>query len=301
MKIEELKNKIESGAKFEDFLIFELSDNDFIAMQYIKEIARQRNLDIEFSYSIESLMQSTLDIFSLDSSEDVLTVIRVDEIKEKIVRQPNNTFVLCKKCSKELKDFCVKVPKLEKWQIKDYVYEQCEGISEKNLDWLLDACHYDIYRLEQEVSKIRIFPPKERKYLFDDFILDGIYSDLSTNGIFDLSNAIQNRDLEKVKSILKDMITAKNAVNIDSFGLLAVLLNTFTNLIKVWLSKYPTEESIGLKSNQIWAINKLRRTYSKEQLIKIYNFLTDIDRQIKVGELPTEIMTDYIVLKVLSI
>lgn len=301
MKIEELKTKIESGTLSEDFLIFELSDNDFLATQYIKEIARQRNLDIEYTNSIESLLSSSVDIFSLDTSEDILTVIKVDEIKETVNRQPSNTFVLCKKCPKELKDFCVKIPKLEKWQIKDYVYEQCEGISEKNLNWLLEACHYDIYRLEQEISKIRIFPSKERKYLFDDFILDGIYSDMSTNGVFDLSNAIQGRDLKKIESIFRDLITAKNAVNIDAFGLLAILTNTFTNLIKVWLSKYPTEESIGLKSNQIWAINKLKRTYSKEQLIKIYNFLTDIDRQIKTGELPTEIMIDYIVLKVLSI
>ena len=201
-----------------------------------------------------------------------------------------------KETEKMLSDYIVTMPKLEDWQIKDYVYSICEGVNSKDLDWLLSLCGKNIWRLQQEIDKFSLFNVDERKYLFDSFVRDGAMDDLSSYNIFNFTNAIASKDFGTVRSIYKEIERA----DITDFYLLTVLLKNFRNIIMVQMNSNPTPESTGMTSGQLYAIKKIPRVYNPDQLVKIFTLLCDIDRQVKEGELPAPLVVDYLTLKILS-
>ena len=126
-------------------------------------------------------------------------------------------------------------------------------------------------------------------------IQEGAFSDLTKYNIFNLTNAIQARDLNEISRILS------SKMEIDPLALTSLLYQNFRKMIVVWFDKNPTPDSTGLKSNQIWAIRNLPRYYNKDQLIQIFKFLTTLDLKLKKGELPKiEDLTSYIVGKILT-
>jgi DNA polymerase III delta subunit len=181
--------------------------------------------------------------------------------------------------------------------LKDYVYSITEGVAHKDLDWLMQLCGTNYARLQQELDKVSLFREDERRYLFDDLIRDGAVDDLSSYSIFNFTNAITSKDLTAIKSVYKEL----SRMDVNEFGLLTILLKNFKNIIMVQLNANPTPENTGLDGKQLYAIKKIPRVYSATQLVDIYTMLLDIDRQIKSGELPTDILIDYLVTKILSV
>lgn len=212
-----------------------------------------------------------------------------------------NTFIICKKISKDVEDsyseFIVDVPKLEEWQIKDFVYSVAKGVDTADLDELIRICNKDIFRLNQETKKIRLFDEKERKYAFKDFKADGIFSDLSDLTIFDLSSAIMKRDIKLLKQVLEVI----DQIDVEPIGLQKVLLNNFRDVILVQLNINPTpqyfEQKFGWKSGKFWAIKYTCSYYTKEQLIEIFKFLTSI----RFGDIPEDKLVAYLITHILSI
>ena len=147
------------------------------------------------------------------------------------------------------------------------------------------------YRPNQEHYK------QIHKYLFEDLVRDGFLDDLSSFNIFNVVNMICRKDIDSLQSIMVDL--AK--IDINEFGLLTLLTKNFKNLISVQMTFNPTPESCGIDSKQFYALKKMPRIYSQEQLVNIYSFLCDVDRKVNAGELPTEIMTDYLITKILTI
>ena len=195
----------------------------------------------------------------------------------------------------DFKNLIVNVPKLETWQIKDYCFLNYPGFEDTQLEWLINSCKGSIYKTLIELDKLKTFPPATRKTLFEELKRNQQFNDVEAYQIFDLINAIQAKDLIKISNILDSNL------EFNAIGLSTLLYNNFKKLIKVWLNKQPTEMNTGLKNNQIWAINKLTRTFTKEQLIKIFELLTSIDYRIKSGELSETILTDYIITQILTI
>lgn len=303
MNLEELKTKIENKEKSYGFVIFKLSDIDFIATQYIDSIQNINHAQLNYKGDTTELGLSSNDIFEMDNS-DVITVARVDTLDylDERVKKEDNLFIICSKISKEIKeefsDYIIEIPKLENWQIKDYVYSILEGIPTNQLDMLLDVCKYDIFRIEQEVKKLNIFDTETRKEVFDKFISDDIFSDLSSNNMFDFSNAIMKKDFRALKQLYKEI----NNIDCEPLGLLTTLLNNFRNVILVQTTNNASPEACQLNSKQFWAIKySACGYYSKEQLLNIFDFLSGIDKRIKTGQMPIEILVDYIVTRVLSL
>ena len=71
-------------------------------------------------------------------------------------------------------------------------------------------------------------------------------------------------------------------------------------MIQVWLAKQATPKSTGLKSNVIYALSKQPRVYDKQQLLKSFQLLNDIDKQLKTGNIDTKWLIDYVVCRVLT-
>ena len=68
----------------------------------------------------------------------------------------------------------------------------------------------------------------------------------------------------------------------------------------MWLASNPTPENTGLKSNVIYAINKSPRVYTKTQLLDAYQFLNNIDKMLKTGQIDVKWLVDYTLCKVLT-
>lgn len=305
MTIQELKSHIENNSVTDAPLIFKDDEDMFLSNQYIKAISKCRNLRVNYIQDLSEVTNDGFDFFGFETDEqpDCLNVLKTQVYSwggAQIARATNLIVVVTKFADKDvekaLSDHIVVMPKLEDWQIRDYVYSVCEGVNHKDLDWLMSLCGKNICRLQQELDKLMLFNIDERKYLFDSFIRDGAMDDLSSYNIFNFTNAIASKDMLTLKSIYKEIERA----DITDFYLLSILLKNFRNIVLVQLNSNPTPETTGLDSKQLYAIKRIPRVYRSDQLVNIFTFLCDIDRQVKEGELPASLVVDYLTVKILS-
>ena len=302
MTFEEVKNSIETKHLDDALLILQYSDVPFVAYQWVREIARIHNQKIVYLESIDGIERNTVDIFGTSDINEGLRVYRCDEFNSVSdnLRTEKNLVIITNKVSKETQnkfaEFLCCLPALEGWHIKDYVYSVAKGVPEKDLDWLIQVCQSDIYRIENELDKLRLFSETERKYIFDDMKFQGAFRDLSTFNVFNITNAVTSRDYATLKDALKEI----KSFDAEPLGVVTLLYQGFKKLILVWLASNPTPENTGLKSNVIYAINKSPRVYTKTQLLDAYQFLNNIDKMLKTGQIDVKWLVDYTLCKVLT-
>ena len=303
MKIEVLKEQIEAQKVTDDCIIFLNSENSFLANQYVNKIAEIKKKDISYISDLSSVVQTTSFIWGDEDIDDSLRVFHTEEI-EKLdydICSVKNLIIITDKIKEEdsiehFASYIVKVPKLVAWQVKDYTYSMANGADETDLDLLYSLYGKDIYRLHTELCKLNIFSESERKYLLKDLIKEGAFNDVSTNGVFNFSNALVAKDTKSLSVMMQEL----DLMDVNNFGLLTILINNFRKYIMVRLNSAPTPENTGLEAKQIYAIGKASSSLSTEQIVKIFQILTDIDRQIKTGELPADMMIDYMIVKILT-
>ena len=304
MDIQVLKEQIEQNKVSDSLLIFVNNKNNFLSNQYIKAIQQSKNLDIEYLDNLSSVENISVDIFNfVEVKENVLRVYKCDNFffRPTKLTQEKNLIIVCNKYdsknSVEFNDYVVRLPEIEDWMVRDYVYSVAEGVDQKDLDWLIRVCNNDIERIDQELNKLRLFDKSQQKIMFREFVDDSMFGDLSEFNIFNITNALQSKDVEKLKQILPEI---KN-IDVEAVGLVKLLWQNFRKMINVWLNPTHTPENTGLKSNQIYAISKLPRVFSKQQLIDIFEEVSAIDYRLKSGQIDASMIVDYLILKVLSI
>lgn len=299
LNLNEVKTDLENNKDIDQFLIFYYEDTtDYIPVQYAKALARIRNSEILYVNELDEI-NSSPDPFSEPTSN--LYVYKTDSLERIPAKYLQNNLIiitpkLLKDVEKEYDEYILRIPKLEEWQIVDYIKTVSPGLTQDEMEWLVRTYKSNMYRVELEVDKLKPFSENARQYIFEDFYVDHVFETLSEYGIFDFTNAIQSKDLQTISNILSDI----NHIDIEPTGLITLLCANFKKLIKVWLNKSPTPENTGLKSNQIWAINRLSRTYTKEQLVKVFELVSDMERRLKTGEMPEELIIDYLTVKILS-
>lgn len=299
LNLNEVKTDLENNKDIDQFLIFYYEDTtDYIPVQYAKALARIRNSEILYVNELDEI-NSSPDPFSEPTSN--LYVYKTDSLERIPAKYFQNNLIiitpkLLKDVEKEYDEYILRIPKLEEWQIVDYIKTVSPGLTQDEMEWLVRTYKSNMYRVELEVDKLKPFSENARQYIFEDFYVDHVFETLSEYGIFDFTNAIQGKDLKTISNILSDI----NHIDIEPTGLITLLCANFKKLIKVWLNKSPTPENTGLKSNQIWAINRLSRTYTKEQLVKVFELVSDMERRLKTGEMPEELIIDYLTVKILS-
>lgn len=303
MDLKMLKENISSKSLTDDFFIFlvDEKDNLFLTMQYVQEISKILNKEIEYIDNLDSILNPYKDLFG--NTEDKSNKLKICKCKELNISNTKLNFIhdliiITNSISEDARVNynynIVNVPKLENWMIKDYALIRGKGVDQDRLEFLCDACNYDIYRIENELKKLDGFGEGQKKFIFKQMMDEGSLDDLTFYNMFSLSNAIQARDLQTIDSILG------SSMEIDVMALISLLYQGFRKMIMVWLDKNPTPDSTGLKSNQIWAIRNLPRNYNKDQLIKIFKFLSSLDSKLKQGNLPNNNLIDYIIVKILS-
>ncbi len=299
----EFKTSIELKAVGDTPIIFQYDDVPFVANQYIREISKIKGKKIEYLESIDTIGSTVADIFGVSTTADSIRVYNCSELEmlsEKFKYETDIYIVVNKIKDKQLQtifaDYIINIPKLEGWQLQDYMYSVAEGVDRKQLDWLISACNGDIYRLENELDKFRLFSETERKYLFNDMIHEGAFVDLSSFNVFNITNAVTSRDIESLKLAMKEI----KSFDAEPLGVVTLLYQGFRKLIQVWMSSNPTPEGTGLKSNVIYAINKQPKVFNKEQLVNSFQLLNNIDKELKSGNIDVKWLIDYVICRVLT-
>lgn len=302
MDIETVKQELENKSFKHNFLIFLCHDNTFVAHQYIKEISKLFNEDINY-VALDSLNSSSSDIFGTAALEP-LNCCCIDEFDETFVNYgpDSKVFIICKKISvgakQEFEEYVVDVPKLEPWMLKDYAYSISGELSRANLDYLVEICGNNIHRLDNELNKINIFNDIEKNSVFEDFITDGIFNDLSVKTIFDLNSAIIRRDATGVKEVYKQL----DSIDVEPMGLLVLLYRDFRNIILIQLDSSSTAGKMGMSDKQFYVVKKYNcGHYNKNELIKIFSMLTKVDRDIKAGVFPVDYLLDYLIVNTIGV
>ena len=137
-----------------------------------------------------------------------------------------------------------------------------------------------------------------RQSIFNRFVEDGVFNDLSDSTIFDLCEALLKKDAKKLQYVYSQI----NQMDVNPVGLISLLYQNVKNIIKIQLAKNPTPTSTDIPNNKFYAIkfNYLNKFTSK-QLISIFEMLTELDKKIKLGNIDIDNIIDYIIVYIFSI
>lgn len=293
MTIQELKKSINDRTFVQDFTILKYDDTDFVPLQYIKEIRSITGREIHFIDSLDEI-HSGVGVFV----EEPIYVFRTDKLNNIVGYNKNLIIItnqLCEDVVNNYKDYIVVVPKLEQWMIEDFIVSKCPGLSESGVKWFVSK-YKDIYKIEQELDKIGIFPKEAQDSIFNMFVRDGALSPSDSESAMELSHALETRDIDSAKEI----ISRPSYDEIEEMPFIAYFQSTIKNRVKIWLNKNPTEENTGLRYGQIYVINKMKRVFNREKLLSMFEDLSLLDSKIKNGLFPIENVVDYIVVKTFS-
>ena len=309
--IRELKNKIENNTLDDAILIFKYNkvDFEFLCEHYVNEIAKVKKLEKIYISSLDELVGNTNsgdDFFTAESIKTpYLYIYKTDTLLSLgEYYDVKNLIIICGKVSKDIKIDYIDFPAVQNWKIEDFVKMRASGLNDDMVKWLCNICKYDFYRLDNELKKIEIFDKKLQPIIFNQMSDEGVFSDLNTLNIMSLTNAIMQKDLFTINTILSDL---KN-IDIEATGLCTLLLRQFKCNIEVEGNRAWNPDLLCTEKQ----FNYLKRNHAKYSTIQMYNiyeFLTSLDMRLKSGELQFKAdnrpnnnsFADYIVANVLTL
>lgn len=278
MTVEELKFNLENKADLPPLvLVYKSSNSYFLALQYLNEYSKYKNLDIQL-----------VDEFQINffGYSDSLQVKIVDSYSS-TAALPSDCFVICKETANKES---IQLPEIENWQIKDYVYSKLDGVNHTLIDNFIISTGSDLFRINSEINKISIFEPSLRQDILIDILQQNGKSDLD---VFGLVNKLIKRDFN---------LNDDSYFEINPFSLLTLLVNNLRSIIIMTSNKYATPEECGLSEKQFFAIKKNNTGfYSLSELISIYKILVDLDFKVKSGILESDFVVRYIILKFINL
>lgn len=300
MTLAELKNQILDNKITDGLIVFVCDENYYLADQYVDAIVAKTGLEKHLVNSIAQRYNPALALV-IDYS-NYLYVLKTDTFDE-VITEPNevqHTIIICNKVDKKaidtIKSYIVEVPKLLDWQVKDYMKVLCPGLDNNIIDWAYSNMGGDIYKIKNELDKIRLFPASEQQLILTDLrFADG--TDLYYETLFQLSEAIIKNNRREVLEFLYH----RNTCNIDPIGLVSMLLATYKKILFVTQRSGLTAQDIGITDKQYNAIKYYYKGFTSEKLESVISSLSTIDLDLKSGRLdmPKPILFDYILSKIL--
>jgi len=289
MDIVELKQQITDGSISNDFMVWILEDesSEIIANQYISKICELKNLSPKIIDDYSDIPDQS---FSIDSN---LYIKKEDKVSE--IRKYSNCILLCKKCNN--KD-SIKIPKLEDWQVIDYLHVKTPGLDKKEIEWLATQYNKNYQRMINDFDKISIFSENLQDRVYKLLLEDGQFDSVTSLNIWDLTNGILRKDYNLVHEVLVRI----KFIDIEPIGLLTTLYNGFKRVINIQLNPDVTAEDLGISGKQFFVIKKYNcGHYTKEQLIKIFSILTNLEYRYKYEGIEINQLVDYMIVNILGV
>lgn len=301
MELKKLKTYIETKTLPDNILIF-LSWDTFLAESYINAIAKQKNLSINYLSSLDIILNDYDDIFDSDIVESELNIYKCTDFacSDKSILKKKNLIIIAEKIADKdtlqlLDDIIIKAPKIQPKYIEEYVKNEASGLKDSQVKWLIDACNSNLYRIQQELDKLKLFGNKNQDKLFDNFMLDGIFDDLSTDTILTFIEAIMTKNIKTLTTILSNI---KN-IDIEPLGVITLLYRNITLILNVQFNRDITAEELNIKPGYLYMLRKKSGYYSKDQLINAFDIVTKLEYKLKQGEIAENNIIDYILVNML--
>ena len=300
MKLQDIKKAIIDKTIEDNFLVFLCEESYFIADQYAEAIATIKNFNLQYINSLTELESAT----SLVTEEsEILYVFKTETFEE--VRPDyskfDNVIVICKKIDKKLdkviKDYVIRVPKLEEWQVIAYMQALCPGLSDQDYALFYKAAGKNIYKVENELSKVALFDKVKQKEIFMSLLFDD-GSDMYSIDSFELSNKI----IENNKARVYEILTRRKYLNIDPFPLIGSLLKTYKQIVLVnHKSEIANFAEIGMSPAQVSTYKRIYTGFSIDYLMNAIKFLSGLDYKLKSGllDMTKDQLLDYIICNVM--
>lgn len=166
--------------------------------------------------------------------------------------------------------------------VMDYIRDNGYSISSKNVDFLLSKTHYELSNIINEVDKLFIYKDKDKKITEED-IENVITRNIETN-IFELTNAIMNKNRKKIDEIYKDLMLSKEG----PIKLIVTIANQFRLYLQVKIMRnngYSEKEIISTLKEHPYRISlAMKNNYSIEELKDNLSKLSKLDLDIITGK-----------------
>lgn len=221
-----------------------------------------------------------------------LTIWFTDTVDSSFVGEPYMV-VCCHKVndpSGSKKPITTEIPELEDWQLVDYAKGVLPGVNEQTIEFICKLCT-NKFRLMQEIDKVRIFPRKLQNDVMESLIKSGNFEDLTEHNIFNLTNAIQKKD---IKTLMEIMLKIEN-IDVNPIGLNNLLYNGFKDIMAIKTSPNSLPQSLGIQPKKYNALRYYVNYFTVTQLSHILRLLVNTDQAIKSGDISVDMLTDYII------
>ena len=268
-------------------------------MEFYNNISQHNMVYLAVGYSDQwlnnppiPLETDTLEVKDIDILQQSYLIVVTKEVKKDKDLDSTALEILDKQT--------VVMPDVESWQICDYILSKSEGLNIETAQWFAGLYNNDLYRIDAELTKLSVFSESEQLSLMQEFKKVNIFEELPQVTIFNISNALVTRRVEDLASVYKYKNLLVKPTE-GEMGFISLLFKTFKNLIMVKTSRNPTPEALGMSDKQIYAIKRLPMVYSQSQLFKIFDIVSDADRQGKSGEIDPKYIVDYLLIKILTV
>lgn len=296
MTLNQLKDFIESKNPPTDFMIFERKENKFLARQYTQALCELYSNNINKIASLQEPKQSSFMLLT-QPEDEYLNILTVDTFTERAENYGlfDHTLVICDQVDKSIRpmlsSYIITFPKLQTWQMFDYVKQLCPSLEDSEINWLITATGQDIEALINEVTKITPFAKNEQKAVFNELRFTGNFDKTSID-LFTLVNALVDGDMATLYRALSTSLT-----EIEPVVLANRVLSSLRNIILVSQNPNLTPTDLGITQKQLYFIKSkysgLNMTAIKEKL----KFLTNFDIALKTSglELSKKDMLNYLI------
>ena len=296
MTLQLLKQTILQKQELPNVSIFVCKKEKFIPQQYIEEIRKSYNIQVQYVSELKN--DDTQDIFCVSQySKNALKVFSTDELSfdDEISEELFPIFIICSKIlsnslTSKYKNDIISIDELEDWQIKDYAYSMAKGAKKSDIDWILNNCK-DIYRLSNELQKYSIFKEEERKYLFTSFKEDGLYDDLLSTTEIDFSNYIVYKDTENIMRFYPYV----KQKEVDGFAILGIVYNTMRNLIVSHMGRNIIASDYGMSDKQLYFLRTKSLPCDQSSFLNKFLKIGELDKRVKDGEILAQDLIDLII------
>ena len=193
-------------------------------------------------------------------------------------------------CDKVSLDF------LKKW-VREEINSKNIQMSEQTLNKLLDYCNYSITKLDTELNKLKTLYPSAQEITEKD-IENNVTKDIEYI-IFDLTNAICQKDNDKVYALIDVMLKNKE----QPVNIIATISNHFRRLFLIARSEFSATEMAKMLNVKEYAITKYKQqaqNFGQRALKNIYDKCIEVEFMAKNGAMEAHNAVNFLIANILN-
>lgn len=180
--------------------------------------------------------------------------------------------------------------------VASFLAQNKKRITMEAVDLLLEFCDNDLVKIENECSKLSF--AIEDEIINKEHILNFVPKSLDYQ-IFELSNAIGDRDISQALSILQHLLNKK----VSSQYILGVIISHIRRMFYSSVSSdtdYNISKMLGIKEYAVTMTRKSSKNFKKSHLKRALELCLDYDYAIKAGKIDEEVALYTLILEIIK-